>query len=119
MTRTESRFPRGRRRGLFLLQTMVLVMILAIVATGMLSLSFGRHVLLSRANESESDHQLAAGAQSLVQACLDGTNFGKTNCHVPHAATGCFPSSIAGKSVRVLSSGYPPYCQLSVTVNDE
>ncbi|MCX5795198.1 MAG: hypothetical protein NTY77_06885 [Elusimicrobia bacterium] len=114
MTRTES-----RRRGIFLLQTMVLVMIMGIVASGMLWLSFGRHVLLSRANESESSQHLASGVQSLVQACLEGTTYGITDCRVPHAAAACFPSSIAGKSVQVSSLGAPPNCQLSVTVNDK
>jgi hypothetical protein len=98
---------------------MVMVMIMAIVATGMLWLSFGRHVLLSRANESESNEQLAAGAQSLVQACLDGTTYGSAGCSVPPAAVACFPSSIAGKSVQVSSLGSPPNCQLSITVNDQ
>jgi len=97
---------------------MVLTMILAIVATGMLWLSTGRHVLLSRANSSESNQQLAVGVGSLVQACLDGTTYAQTDCSVPAAASACFPSSIAGKSVQVASSGNWPDCRLSVTVND-
>ena len=119
MTRTESRFLWRRRRGLFLLQTMVLVMILALVATGMLWLSFGRHVILTRANVLESDQHLALGVQSQVQACLDGTAYGSADCSVPAAAKACFPATIAGRSVQVLSAGTPPNCQLKVTVNDQ
>jgi len=98
---------------------MVLVMILALVATGMLWLSFGRHVILTRANASESDQQLALGVQSQVQACLDGTAYGSEDCSVPAAAKACFPATIAGRSVQVLSAGTPPNCQLSVIVNDQ
>jgi hypothetical protein len=97
-----------------------MVMILAIVAATMLWLSFGRHVLLSRANESESDQQLALGIQSQVQACLDGTIYGKTDCSVPAAAAACFPANIAGKSVQISSPlGNWPNCQLSITINDQ
>ena len=98
---------------------MVLVMILAIVAAGMLRLSFGRQVLLNRANESESYQQLAAGVQSQAQACLDGTTYGQTDCGMPAAAAVCFPASIGGKTVQVSSLGTWPNCQLSVTVNDQ
>jgi hypothetical protein len=120
MTRTEPR-RRGSRRGIFLVQTMVLVLILAIVATGMLWVSFGRHILISRANAAESDQQLAAGVQSQVQACLDGTTYGSVNCAIPAAAAACFPASIGGKTVKVSSpsSKSPPNCQLSVTVVDQ
>jgi hypothetical protein len=118
MTRIDTRL-RRRRRGIFLLQTLVLVLILAIVSTGMLWVSFGRHILISRANEAESDQQLAAGAQSQVLACLDQTTFGSVDCRVPRAAAACFPASIAGKKVQVSSSGAPPNCQLSVTINDQ
>jgi hypothetical protein len=97
---------------------MVLVMILAVVAAGMLWLSSGRHFLVSRANESESGQQLVSGAQSLVLACLEGTTYGTVSCGLPGAAVSCFPSSVAGRSVLVTSAGSPPNCRLSVTVND-
>lgn len=96
---------------------MVLVMILAIVAAGMLWLSFGRHVLLSRANASESNQQLAAGVQSQVLACLDlnATTYGTSDCTVPNA---CLVTSIAGVNVTVSSVGSAPNCQLTFTVSD-
>jgi hypothetical protein len=118
MTRTERR-SRRPRRGVFLVQAMVLVMILAITATGMLWLSFGRRVLISRADESESSQQLASGAQSLAQACLDGTTYGRTDCSVPPAAAACFPSAISGRSVSITASGAPPRCRLQVIVSDQ
>ena len=95
-----------------------MVMILAIVATGILWMSFSRHVLLSRANESESNQQLAAGAQSQVMACLDGTDYGKPDCSLPASAVACFPASVESRTVSVTSSGSPPNCQVAVTVNE-
>lgn len=94
-----------------------MIVILAIVGTGMLWLGFGRHVLLSRANTSESSQQLALGVLSLAQACLQDTGYGNADCSLPPLA-GCVPASVGGRSVSVSSAGSPPDCRLSVTVGD-
>jgi hypothetical protein len=113
---------RGGRRGVFLVQAMVLVMILAIVAAGMLWLSFGRHVLISRANAAESDQQLAAGVQSQVQACLDGTTYGSTDCSqgtLNNLLSNCgLPATIGGKTWSASTNNQPGSCTFNITIND-
>ena len=92
---------------------MVLVIILAIVAAGMLWLSLGRHVIIGRANESESNQQLALGVQSQVQACFDGTTYGQTDCTVPPSAQACLASHSLPASPN---GGVWPNCTLAVSV---
>lgn len=116
MTRTEGH--RRRRRGFFLVQAVVQVVILAIVGAGMLWLGLGRHILLSRANESETGQQLASGAQSLVLACLDATDFGSSDCGLPAAAVACFPASVAGRGVTVAAAGTAPDCRVTIRINE-
>jgi hypothetical protein len=121
MTRTDSPL-RGGRRGVFLVQAMVLVMILAIVAAGMLWLNFGRHVLISRANAAESDQQLAAAVQGQVMACLDGSTYGSADCSqgtLDGLLKACsIPATIGGKTWSISTNNQPGSCQFNITIND-
>ena len=107
----------GRRPGVFLIQAMVFVVLMALMATLVLWVSLGRHMLVHRANVSDSQKHLAMGVESQVQACLEGTLFGRTNCSLPASAE-CRPMEIGGRTVTVSASGDPPDCRLQIKVAD-
>ncbi|MDD5656973.1 MAG: hypothetical protein PHF00_06930, partial [Elusimicrobia bacterium] len=72
---------------------LMMIVFLGIIAALILRLSFGRHIMVSRANASENMRQLGLAVQSQAAACLEGTNFGGGACDLG-AAAACMPASI-------------------------
>jgi hypothetical protein len=104
-------------RGSFLAEAMVVVVLLALIASMTLRLAFSRRVVASRADDEAAGRQRALGVESQMTACLEGTDFGRTTCALP-ASSGCPPASIDGKAVTVTASGVPPACRLHISVED-
>jgi hypothetical protein len=115
MRRTKRR--RDGERGSMLAQTMVFVVLLALIASQVLHLAYGRRVLVQRVNSSEAGRQRLLGVESHVHACLEGTAFGRTTCVFP-VGPGCPLDSIDGKAVTILTSGTAPDCAIKITIAD-
>lgn len=108
---------RINERGSFLAEAMVVVVLLALIATMTLKLAFLRKVAAHRADESAAGRQRVLGVESHMNACLEGSDFGRTSCALP-AVPGCPMAQIDGKSVTVTTSGSPPDCRLNISVED-
>jgi len=97
----------------------VLVTLLALIASLMLQWMLSRNVSVHRVNETVRMRYLAAGVESQVAACLlNDTSYGKTTCNVP---AGCSPSRIDVDRdhrfpVRVSGQGSPPSCRLRIEI---
>ena len=119
MPRIDLKSAAGKRRGSFLAQTMVLVVLMALVGTIFLRLTFGRHVAVTRANDSNVKRQLGLAVESRIYSCLETTTYNQPggDCVIPAA---CNPAAIDGKSVTVRSLGSaPPNCDpIEITIGD-
>ncbi|OGR58018.1 MAG: hypothetical protein A2X36_16350 [Elusimicrobia bacterium GWA2_69_24] len=104
-------------KGGFLVQAMIMVVLLALIGTGLIQIIFGRRILLRKANAADAFRQRAFGIESQVRACLDATDFGYKNCSLAAAPT-CIPAAIGGKSVTVTAGGSPPACTLNTRIGD-
>ena len=104
----------GGRRGSFLAQAMVFTVIVAMIASFVIKLSFGRRVLLSRVNSSEAARQRVLGAESFVNTCLEDTAFGAADCLLPAA---CRPPALDGRAVVVTAGGTAPDCRLTFSTD--
>jgi hypothetical protein len=102
-------------RGSFLAETLVIVMLLGLITALTLRLSFARAVLSRGADQAAITRQRVLGVESHLDACLEGTEFGRTNCDLP-AAPGCPLATIDGKAVTVVVSGVPPLCRIKISV---
>jgi hypothetical protein len=106
-----------RRAGAILLQAIVMIMLLALIASAMIRCLFARALVVHRAQELDSGRQLARAAESQIYACLDGTSFGadRASCDVS-AHRACLPSELDGHAVSVSASWSGGDCALSVSI---
>lgn len=104
----------ANERGSFLAQAMIFTVIVALIASLIIKLSFGRKVLLNRVNSAEASRQRLLGAESYINSCVDGTTFGQSTCLLPAA---CRPPAIDGKAVTVTITGSAPDCKLTISVD--
>ena len=100
-----------------LAQTMVFVVLIALIASQVIQLAYGRRILVQRANSSEAGRQRLLGVESHVHACLEGTSFGRTTCTFPVSA-GCPLSEIDGKAVMIRTSGTAPDCSIKISIEN-
>lgn len=119
---------RSDRRGAFLAQTTVLVVLLVFVATLILKLVLGRATIVHKSVDSEKKKLAAQAVQSKINSCLaEGTvPFGKAVCSsaIPMAVgqlttyQQCF-QSLPGMSYDVRVGGTPPACTFEIDIKDE
>ena len=108
-------------RGIFLLQVVILVLLLGYMTSMLFRMTLGRHVAVHKVNTTTTTRFLMQAVESQVQACLEGSSFGRTTCSLP---SGCLPSTVqdpkTGKirAVSVRSSGSAPNCRLDMEISD-
>ncbi|MBI3299211.1 MAG: hypothetical protein HYZ75_13665 [Elusimicrobia bacterium] len=110
---------RARRRGergAFLTQAVVFVLLLALLASLAIRLTYARHVFVHKARSGASARAAAEAAEAYALACLANTAFGRDHCSL--ASITCLPASVAGRSLRWSASGSPPQCRLETQVGD-
>lgn len=108
------------RRGVYLLQTVVFVIILAMAVSVLMHLSLGRFVVSGRMEEGQRARSVARAVESRVQACLSGSSYGSPSCALTAAQQTCIPTptTIDGRAVTVTGSGTSPNCNISIDVGD-
>lgn len=107
------------RRGVILLQALVLVMLVALVAVAVVECVFGRFMVVHRVNDAAAKRELARGLQSRVDACLAESSFGDSAalCDLgPYRS--CIPRVIEGHPASVTASWSGGRCALSLSVED-
>jgi len=103
---------------MFLVQTMVLLLLIAIISSMMIRLSFSRRLGAVQRQRSRVGNQASLGAQGVLQACVGNSDFGRTTCALTSGQSACLPSSIGGRPVVVQTSGTPPDCVVTIKVGD-
>lgn len=107
---------RNNRRGSFMMQALLFVAVISLVSSLLLKLAYGRRVTAHRANESQAGRQRLLGVESYMNACLEGTAFGRDHCSLP---PGCPPAELDGRRVRVTARGTAPNCALDISVDTD
>jgi hypothetical protein len=110
-------------RGSFIMQALVMVLLLAIIATGVMQMTMGRYTMARRVTSAEEAKQIAKELHSRATACLLDTG-AEQNCAVNGTTQACFNQAIAdvlqssGRAARITFSGAPLACDLQVEVDD-
>ncbi|HVE12649.1 MAG TPA: hypothetical protein VNI01_04590 [Elusimicrobiota bacterium] len=105
------------RRGLFLVQTVVMVMLFAVIAGLVMELALGRATVVGKVSSQQLNRFTAKAAESKVLRCLEGTSVGASTC-APGSASACFPTEVNGQKVTVTISGTAPACAINISVQD-
>ncbi len=122
------------RRGVVLLQVLVVVILLAAIAGALLRLSFGRTIAVAQERNSLQGRAAAEAAYVQAMNCLTTCNAFKPSSGCSNAvATGACPTCanyfghpiasppvtmLSGTSISVTLGGSAPTCTLSVTCNN-
>lgn len=103
-------------RGIVLIQIMIIAVVLSLVALLLIHWGLGRHMLVTRSQQSTQGSYLAQGALAAAQAQwqADGVCTGGTNCFVPGSGTPTTAPpceckyTIDGRQITVSVSGTSP-----------
>ena len=112
------------RRGVVLLQVIVIMMIMAIIAVALMELSFGRHVMVGQQSSSLSARTAAEQAYIAVETCLTQNNWvPNSSCSNSWPAACLSPDlhtqTIGPFTVNVSMGGTPsPGCTLTSTCSN-
>jgi len=79
-------------RGVVLLHTLIMLALLAMMASGIMRWSFARHILARKNMESSISTGVVQGVYARIYACLKNTQVGINTCTPTAATTACFPN---------------------------
>lgn len=105
-------------KGIFLVQAMVLLLLLAILSSMILRMNLSDHMGAVQRQRSRQGNQASLGILSRFHACVSGSDFGRTTCSMTAAQSACLPSSVDGRPVVLLVSGTAPDCAVTVKIGD-
>lgn len=111
-------------RGIVLLHTLIIVAVMAFMASVVMRWAFARHIIAKRNMDSSISTGVVEGVYAKVFACLQGTDVGVNTCTPPGAAISCMPTQAEAsqgslRDVRICIGGSPPQCEIRVKFNSD
>lgn len=109
---------RRGEKGMFLVQAMVLLVLLAVLSGMMVRMNLSRHLGAAKRQSSRQDSHSGLGALAQFQACVAGSDFGRGTCALTAAQSACWSSTVGSSAVSISVSGTAPDCEVTIRAGD-